>query len=119
MDGPEVARYLNARFIPGVRFYPTQFRPESSVFAGVPINGVRFLVTDRESFSAQRLGLEIAAALMRFYPDRVPLSTCERLIGSAAAMDALASGGNPVEIEQAEQRRVSDFLPLREKSLLY
>jgi uncharacterized protein YbbC (DUF1343 family) len=119
INGAELAAYLNARFIPGVRFYPTRFRPESSACAGVQVEGVRFLLTDRESFGAQRLGLEIAAALLRLYPERVSLAACERLIGSVAAMDALKSGRNPIEIEQAEQDRVSDFLPLRKKSLLY
>jgi uncharacterized protein YbbC (DUF1343 family) len=117
--GPELAAYLNARFIPGLRFYPTSFRPVSSASAGVQLEGVRFLLTDREAFSAQRLGLEIAAALLRLYPGKISLAACERLIGSVAAMNALKAGDNPVQIEQAEQDRVADFLPKREKSLLY
>jgi len=65
--GAELASSLNARFIPGVRAYPTRFRPAVSPFAGVWIEGVRFVVTDREAFPSSRLGLEIAAALRKLY----------------------------------------------------
>jgi uncharacterized protein YbbC (DUF1343 family)/CubicO group peptidase (beta-lactamase class C family) len=119
IKGTELAAWLNARFVPGVRFYPTRFRPASSACSGLQVEGVRFMVTDREAFSSQRLGLEIAAALMRLYPGKISLDANRRLIGSAATLDALEKGRDPGQIEQSEQDRVSDFLLLREKSLLY
>jgi uncharacterized protein YbbC (DUF1343 family)/CubicO group peptidase (beta-lactamase class C family) len=117
--GRELAAYLNGRFVPGVRFYPTQFRPDSSVLAGVQLEGVRLIVTDREAFSSQRLGLEIAAALERLYPLRFSLDANRRLIGSQAVLDALAAGGDPRHIQQASQDTLANFLRLRAKYLLY
>jgi hypothetical protein len=65
IDGRQLADYLNKRFVPGVRFYATRFQPDASNFKGQGIEGVRFVITDRESLSSLRLGLEIAAALDR------------------------------------------------------
>ncbi len=119
IDGRELAAFLNRRFVRGVRFYPTRFRPASSACAGLEVQGVRFLVTDRESFSSERLGLEIASALLRLYPGRIALEANRRLIGSDPVMADLAAGRDPERIRQSDQDRLSDFLRLREKSLIY
>ena len=119
INGRELAAALNRRFIPGVRFYATRFRPASSACAGIQVEGVRFLVTDREAFSGERLGLEIAAALIRLYPGKISLDANRRLIGSASVMEALAAGQDPAQIRQLDQDRLQDFLRLRERNLLY
>jgi uncharacterized protein YbbC (DUF1343 family) len=59
--GREFAEYLNTRQIPGLRTYPVRFRPSSGNLARTSVEGVRFLITSRESFDSVRLGLEIAA----------------------------------------------------------
>ena len=114
MRGQELAAYLNGRFVPGVRFYPTRFRPDASA-----LEGVRFILTDREAFSGQRLGLEIAAALLKLYPGKISLDANRRLIGNQDVLDALAAGDDPRRIEQASQEKLSEFLRLRAKYLLY
>jgi len=119
IDGPKLASYLNARLVPGVRFYPTRFQPAASVFAGTSIDGVRFVITQREEFSALRLGLEIAAALLRLFPEKIALDANRLLIGNNEAIKALASGTDPRQIEQQCQDNLADFLKLREKYLLY
>jgi uncharacterized protein YbbC (DUF1343 family)/CubicO group peptidase (beta-lactamase class C family) len=119
MRGRELASYLNGRFVPGVRFYPTRFRPDSSAVAGIPVEGVRLIVTDREAFSSQRLGLEIAAALERFYPGKISLNANRRLIGSQEVIDALVAGGDPRQIQQLGEEKLSYFLKLRARCLLY
>src|SRR5690349_7881683 len=67
IGGRELARYLNAREIPGIRVYPTAFTPTESNFKGKRIEGVRFLITNRELLSTTRLGLEVAVALEKLY----------------------------------------------------
>src|SRR5258706_7567558 len=71
--GPELAQFLNARSIPGVRVYPTRFQPNSSNFKDQIIEGVRFVLTNREHFNSVRLGLELAFALEKLYPGKVNL----------------------------------------------
>lgn len=119
IDGPQLAAALNARFVPGVRFYPVRFTPSASVFQGREIGGVRIVLTDREAFSAHRLGLEVAAALLRLFPGKLKLDANLRLIGSRETLRALTEGADPREIEQVNQEKLAPFLRLRDKYLLY
>ncbi len=119
IGGRELAAYLNGRLVPGVRFYATRFQPVSSALAGVAVEGVRFVITDREAFSAQRLGLEIAAALLRLYPGKISLDLNRRLIGNQATIDALAAGEDPRQIEQVNKDNIDSVIRLRAKYLLY
>src|ERR1700723_329202 len=53
----DLARYLNARDISGVRFIPVQFTPDSSVYAQQRCGGVQILVSDRNMLDAPELGI--------------------------------------------------------------
>jgi len=119
IHGPELAAYLNAREIPGVRVYATRFRPASSNLAGATIEGVRFVVTNRDVFDSTRFGLEIAAALVKLYPGQIDLDANAKLIGSTAVIKALAAGDDPREIQQRMTDDVAVFLKMRQKYLLY
>ena len=119
VKGAELAAYLNRRFVAGVRFYPTRFVPESSNRQGKTVEGVRFLVTDRESFSPARLGLEIAAALQKLYPGKIDLEANARLIGSRDVIRALRDGTDPQTIEEQWKPRLDEFIARRKAYLLY
>ena len=48
IDGPALARTLNARFLPGVRFVPVNFTPRSPYpYADQLCQGIELIVTDR------------------------------------------------------------------------
>jgi len=117
--GAELAAYLNQRWIPGVRFYPVRFQPSSSHLAGNENEGVRMVVTDRDAFDAARMGLEIAAALIKLYPGKISVDANRNLIGNEETMRALASGEDPRSIRQKQQDALDRFLGLREKYLIY
>jgi uncharacterized protein YbbC (DUF1343 family)/CubicO group peptidase (beta-lactamase class C family) len=117
--GPELAAYLNRRLILGVRVYATRFQPASSNFAGKHIEGVRFVVTNRDGFDSARLGLEIAAALRNLYPGKIDLDKNEKLIGSTEVIRALAAGDDPRDIQQRITDSLAAFLAVRDKYLLY
>ena len=119
VKGAELAAYLNRRFVPGVRFYPTRFVPQSSNLQGKTVEGVRFLVTDRESFSPARLGLEIASALQQLYPGKIDLEANARLIGSREVIRALRDGIDPQAIEEQCKPRLDEFIARRKAYLLY
>jgi uncharacterized protein YbbC (DUF1343 family)/CubicO group peptidase (beta-lactamase class C family) len=119
IHGPELAAYLNQRWIPGVRFYPVRFQPSASHLASQEIDGVRITVTNRESFDSARLGFEIASALLKLYPGKMPLEPNRKLIGSEQVIRALASGEDAEAIRQQQQDALEGFLRLREKYLLY
>jgi uncharacterized protein YbbC (DUF1343 family)/CubicO group peptidase (beta-lactamase class C family) len=108
--GRELAARLNQREIPGVRIYP-------AMVGGV--EGVRFVITDRERFDSTRLGLEVAAALQALYPGKVDLSLSRKLVGSDEVIRRLADGEDPRIIQQDLMDQVAEFLRKRDPYLLY
>jgi uncharacterized protein YbbC (DUF1343 family) len=119
IKGPELAAYLNRRLIPGVRAYATRFTPASSNFAGQNVDGIRFVITNRDAFNSTRLGLELAAALLNLYPGKLRLSANEKLIGSRKTIRELEAGRDPRLIAQRQEETLGEFLRRREKYLLY
>jgi uncharacterized protein YbbC (DUF1343 family)/CubicO group peptidase (beta-lactamase class C family) len=119
IGGRELAAWLNSRQIPGVRAYATSFKPTESNFRGVRVEGVRFVVTNRELFDSTRLGLELAAAVEKFYPGKIDFHVCRGLIGSDDAIRRLAAGDDARTIQQSFTDAVAGFVQLREKYLLY
>ena len=119
IDGRQLAAFLNRRFIPGIRLYPTRFTPTASNFKGQTIQGVRFVVTDRNAFDATRFGLEIGAALERLYPGKVPWDTNRFLIGNHEVIKAMKAGEDPRAIVDKMQDEITAFVERRKKYLLY
>ncbi|HEY3439398.1 MAG TPA: exo-beta-N-acetylmuramidase NamZ domain-containing protein [Paludibaculum sp.] len=119
IHGATLAAYLNKRMVPGVRFYPTRFTPNASNLNGKSVEGVRFVVVDRESFSSLRLGLELAVALEKLYPGKIDFQGSRRLIGSAAAVEAIMKAEDPRNLEPRLQESIQPFLDTRAKYLLY
>ena len=107
------------RQIPGVRVYPTSFTPSESTSRGVRIEGVRFELVNRELFDSTRLGIELAAALLKLYPDKIDLSRTKRLMGSDDVIDRLTAGQDPRSIQETYRDQLAAFVKLREQYLLY
>ena len=70
IDGPRLAAALNARRLPGIRFYPVTFTPSSSKYAGQECQGVFMVITNRAALQPVRVGLEVAAALSTLFGDQ-------------------------------------------------
>ncbi len=119
VDEVKLAEALNDRRIPGVRFYPVNFTPSSSVYAGELCRGVFLVVTDRHALRPVRLGIEIAAALYRLHSDKYDFKTTVRLVGSQSTIDRIKRGEDPVEIARAWARDEEAWRRLRARYLLY
>jgi uncharacterized protein YbbC (DUF1343 family)/CubicO group peptidase (beta-lactamase class C family) len=119
IHGRELAAFLNGRYIPGVRVYPTRFRPSSSNFAGQFIEGVRLVVTDRNAFDSTRLGLELGYAFEKLYPGKIPWDVNRFLIGDHEVIAAGKSATDPRTTVQKMQDALAGFAKRREKFLLY
>jgi uncharacterized protein YbbC (DUF1343 family)/CubicO group peptidase (beta-lactamase class C family) len=117
--GAELALYLNQRMIPGVRIYPTRFRPSSSNFSGQWIEGVRFVITDRDAFDSVRLGIEIACAIERLYPGKMNLEANRLLIGNRRLMEEIKSAEDPRNILAGLEEDLRAFVENRKQYLLY
>ncbi|MEQ1886397.1 MAG: exo-beta-N-acetylmuramidase NamZ domain-containing protein [Bryobacteraceae bacterium] len=116
----ELAKYLNDRRVPGVRVYPTRFQPSSGPFSGKLIEGIRFVISNRDQLNSVRLGLELAHALHSLYPGKISFDACRFLIGNHEVINALKAGTNAAAIEQAEiDPQVRKFEERRKPYLLY
>ncbi|HEX2187253.1 MAG TPA: DUF1343 domain-containing protein, partial [Longimicrobiaceae bacterium] len=68
LDAVEVAREMNMRHLPGVRFEAVSFTPErpgDGKFAGVPLRGVRLVATDRDAYRPVSAALVLLDAVYR------------------------------------------------------
>jgi uncharacterized protein YbbC (DUF1343 family) len=119
MDGVRLAAELNARRIPGIRFYPTAFTPSSSKYAGEACRGVYMLIADRDRLRPVRVGVEIAAALVRLHGTTFDVEAAAPLFGSRALLSRIRAGDDPRETAEAWGSDVADWRRLREKYLLY
>jgi uncharacterized protein YbbC (DUF1343 family)/CubicO group peptidase (beta-lactamase class C family) len=119
IKGGELAQFLNTRSIPGVRVYATRFEPAASVFKGKTIEGVRFVILNRETFNSVRLGLELAGALEKLYPGKIDWQACRFSIGSRKVIDEIKAGTDPSTIEERLQDDLAAFEARRKPFLLY
>jgi uncharacterized protein YbbC (DUF1343 family) len=119
MKSRELAAYLNARGIAGVRFVPVTFTPTASVYSGKECQGVNIVVTDRNGFDAPELGMELAAALRKLYPADFKIERMTELLMNQSVYDALVAGQDPRRIAQEWQEGLEKFQKVREKYLIY
>ena len=110
---------LNARQIPGVRFYPEQFTPASSKFANESCQGIFIVVTERNAVRPVRVGVEIASALLKLFPGKFEIDSALRLFGSAAGLTRIKSGDDPAAIAASWNAGEARWRLLRAKYLLY
>ena len=88
VEGRQLADALNARAIPGVRFYPVRFTPASSKYAKEACQGVFIIITDRTALRPVRVGGSQSA-------------------GASAVMIEFHNAGPAISAEQIEKL----FLP--------
>jgi uncharacterized protein YbbC (DUF1343 family)/CubicO group peptidase (beta-lactamase class C family) len=115
----ELAAYLNARGIAGVRFVAVSFTPTASVYEGKICGGVNILLTERNFLDAPELGLELAAALRKLYPADYKMERMRELLVNQRAYDGLMAGRDPRRIAQDWEEELERFAGLRKKYLIY
>jgi len=119
IDPRAYSDYMNARLIPGVRFVPVTFTPVSGPYANQLCKGVNIIVTDRTVLDAPEMGIELAAALHKLYPDQWKIDLMLKLMANREVYDAVARGDDPRAIAQGWQDDLSKFKELRQKYLIY
>jgi uncharacterized protein YbbC (DUF1343 family)/CubicO group peptidase (beta-lactamase class C family) len=119
MKSRELAGYLNARGIAGVRFVPVSFTPTESIYSGQRCEGVNIVLTDRNALDAPELGIELASALKKLYPADWKIEKIMALLANQAVYDALVAGQDPRRIAQDWQEELEKFQKVRQKYLIY
>ena len=119
INAAELAKYLNARDISGVRFVPVKFTPTSSNYAGQQCQGVNIILVERNAFDSPQLGIELASALHKLYPEQFHLDKMIDLLVNQAVFDAITKGEDPRRIAEDWRETLEKFEQLREKYLIY
>ena len=110
---------LNRRAVPGVRFVADHFTPDSGLDAGEVCQGASVDVINRASFDSMRMGIEIAAALWKLYPDNFDVTKMIALLGNAETIKKLKGGAAPAAIVSSWNADLETFRKIRAKYLLY
>ena len=113
----EVAAYLNALHLPGVRFMPRRFRPNASVFKDEECQGVDIQIANREVFDPVLMGMELVTATLKFHPGKVTLTP--RLLGSDEVLAKFQAGESGRQILEESKAQLADFRRLRANYLIY
>ena len=119
IDGPRLSAALNARKLPGIRFYPITFTPKSSKYANEECQGVFMVMTNRSQLQPVRVGLEIAAALSTMFGEKYDFSTTWRLFGTADPLERVKRGEDPAAVAARWSADEARWRRLRAKYLLY
>ncbi len=119
INARDLAQYLNARELSGVRFVPVTFFPTASTYANQKCQGVNIIVTARNTFDAPELGIELASALHKLYPQDFKLDKMNDLLVNQSVFNAIMNGEDPRRIAQDWQDALDGFMRVREKYFIY
>ena len=128
VDGVKLAAELNARRIPGVRFEPVKFTPQMAFYSGPEkslkykdqeCGGVRAILTDRDRCPVLDIGVELALAVRRLYPDKFKVDDMGRLLGDDETLNAIKAGESLAQIKARWSAGLAKFAERRKPALLY
>jgi uncharacterized protein YbbC (DUF1343 family) len=119
IDGRRLAAALNAAELPGLRFVPIRFKPDSSKFATQLCSGVRVTVVDCTAVEPVRAGLTIAWYLKDLFGDTYEIAGVGKLLDNKQTLDALRDAGDPSKIAASWKKAVEEFKRRRKKYLMY
>ena len=120
IDSKKLADYLTTRRIQGVRFSACDFTPRENRFKGELCHGFRIDLVDRDALDAPELGVELAAALYKLFPQSFEIDKTPPLVGSRAVLDEIKHDRDPRRIAYYwEQGPLEQFRKMRAKYLLY
>jgi uncharacterized protein YbbC (DUF1343 family) len=121
LNAVEVARVMNARGLPGVRFEAITMPvlPTAAKHRGQTIPGIRLAITDRQAYRPVRTALLLIDEIRRQHPrDFAWTGTIDRLTGSDKVRLAIEAGTLPALLEQWD-REAAAFAESRKPHLLY
>jgi uncharacterized protein YbbC (DUF1343 family)/CubicO group peptidase (beta-lactamase class C family) len=89
IDGTRLAAEVK---VPGVQLMPVRFTPTASIHKGEECGGVTLRITDRRAFRSVDLGIAIATALARLYPETFPVDELQPLLRHRETLERIRSG---------------------------
>ena len=121
LNADSVARSMNARGLPGVRFEAVRFTPASGAqkFGGIPLNGVRLVITDRSSYRPIVTTLLLIETIRTLHPrDFAWSGSLDRLAGTDELRNAFEAHTLAALLIQWDAQSAA-FAAVRKPFLLY
>ncbi len=123
LDGAALAEVLNAAGLPGIRFEPARFVPEApgdGKWAGVEVEGVRFVATGPDYDPTRAAVAALAAARRLGGPDwEWREAHFDRLAGNAALREGIDAGLPPTTLTAGWGDQIAAFRRLSADHLIY
>ncbi len=121
LNAPEVARIMNQKRLPGIRFEAIimPVEPTAAKFKGQTIPGIRFAITDPRAYRPVRASLMLIDEIRRQHPREFAWGpSIDRLTGSDKVRLAIDAGRLGPLLEEWD-REAALFLESRKPFLLY
>jgi uncharacterized protein YbbC (DUF1343 family) len=80
---------------------------------------VNIILAERNAFDAPELGIELASALRKLYPDGFHMERMIELLGNQSVYGAISRGEDPRRIAEDWREPLEKFQLLRQKYLIY
>jgi uncharacterized protein YbbC (DUF1343 family) len=123
LDHTAVIVRMEEYALPGVRYEAVRFTPDApgdGKFAGVAVNGVRLVITDRERYDPAATAVYLLTAIRAVHPERVAIGgSFDRLAGGTSLRAALERGDDPAGIVAGWQEGLAGFRERVAGYLLY
>ena len=119
IDPDKFTAALRAADLPGVAIVPARFTPDASVFENESCGGARLIVNDRKRFRPVDLGIEMAKALHRLYPEKWQTMNLDKLLVHPETTAAIKNGSPLAEIHKLWYPDRVIFETRRNAALLY
>ncbi len=119
IDGRKLAAALNDAKLPGLRFVPIEFTPDTREFKGKACEGVYIIVTDREALRPVESGLAMAWHLRKLFGEKFNMDNVVRLLQNRRALEALKKTDDPMSLAATWKGDVEQFKSKRSKYLMY
>jgi len=124
LDVRAVLAALPASRLPGVRFEPVSFTPErpgDGKYSGIPVRGIRFVLTDARTYDPTLTAVVVMAAILRLHPDSIRFRAAgiDRLAGGPALREAILAGRDPFAIADGWRPGRAEWLRHRRPVLIY
>ncbi|MCL4515081.1 MAG: DUF1343 domain-containing protein [Firmicutes bacterium] len=127
IDGSALAESLNGRGLAGVRFKPISVVPARGGYAGKTSGGVQLEISDTRAFRPVETAVYILTAIRDQNPDRSywprvapgARNMFDLAMGTDAVRLAIQRGEKPETIIAAWQEKLSDFMAVRARYLIY
>ncbi len=128
IDGEKLAAELNRAGLTGVHFEPVRFTPTPALYPGpaslLKLNGqecggVRIILTDRTRCSVVDVGIALALAVQKLYPDAFDAAKMAACVGDDATVAAIKAGKSLAEIKALWAVGLASYEQRRKHFLLY